>query len=87
MNKYHTIEKVIFKGDAMLLTVDGKEYSFLLAHISPRLEKATAVERDTFEVSPSGYGIHWPLVDEDLSIDALLGIEHQPNSQKAKIAV
>jgi Protein of unknown function (DUF2442) len=87
MNKYHTVEKVIFKGNAMLLTVDGKEYSFLLATISPRLEKASAVERDTFEVSPSGYGIHWPLVDEDLSIDALLGIEHQPKSQKTKMAV
>ena len=23
-------------------------------------------------------GIHWPLIDEDLSIDGLLGVEHKP---------
>jgi hypothetical protein len=35
-------------------------------------------ERNNFEVSPSGYGIHWPLIDEDLSIDGLIGIVHTP---------
>jgi hypothetical protein len=25
-----------------------------------------------FEVSPSGYGIHWPELDEDLSIDGMI---------------
>ena len=35
-------------------------------------------ERATFEISPSGYGIHWPLLDEDISIDGLLGIVHTP---------
>ena len=29
---------------------------------------------------PSGYGIHWPLIDEDLSIDGLLGIVHTPQT-------
>ncbi|MBC7864216.1 MAG: DUF2442 domain-containing protein, partial [Bacteroidia bacterium] len=24
-----------------------------------------------------GYGIHWPLIDEDLSVDALLKISEQ----------
>jgi hypothetical protein len=24
------------------------------------------------EVSPSGYGLHWPLIDEDLAITPLL---------------
>ena len=26
-----------------------------------------------FEISTFGYGIHWPLLDEDMSIDGLLG--------------
>jgi hypothetical protein len=43
--------------------------------------------RAAYEVSPSGYGIHWPLVDEDLSIDGLLGIKHRPKSTGAKMAV
>ena len=25
-----------------------------------------------FELSPSGYGIHWPELDEDLSIDGMI---------------
>jgi len=29
-----------------------------------------------YEFSPSGYGIHWPLIDEDISMDGLLGIAH-----------
>jgi len=37
-------------------------------------EKKYAIQ----EISPSGYGIHWPLLDEDLSVDGLLGIIHAP---------
>jgi hypothetical protein len=29
-------------------------------------------ERNEFKISPSGYGIHWSLLDEDLSINGLL---------------
>ncbi len=39
---------------------------------SPTLASATAGERMNAELSPGGYGIHWPLVDEDLSINGLL---------------
>jgi hypothetical protein len=39
-------------------------------------------------MSPSGYGIHWPLVDEDLSIDGLIGAIHAfPVFSKKKVAV
>ncbi|MBF0567096.1 MAG: DUF2442 domain-containing protein, partial [Nitrospirae bacterium] len=34
-----------------------------------------------FEISPSCYGIHWPLLDEDISIDGLLGIVHAPKRE------
>lgn len=27
-------------------------------------------------LSPSGYGLHWPEVDEDLSVDGLIGTRH-----------
>ena len=32
-----------------------------------RLQEATPEERKNYEISPSGYGVHWPDVDEDLS--------------------
>lgn len=87
MKTQHVVEQVTFHNDMMTLTIDGKGYSFTLADISPRLAVATALERERFEVSPSGYGIHWPLLDEDLSIDGLLGITHQPTFQQKKMAV
>jgi hypothetical protein len=59
-----------------------------MSEISDRLSKATKIEREKYEVSPSGYGIHWPLIDEDLSIDGLLGIKHiPPTYKKQKISV
>mgnify|MGYP006293266545 CR=1 FL=1 len=36
------------------------------------VETTPQVARETIEVSPAGYGLHWPLVDEDLSIDGIL---------------
>ncbi len=30
------------------------------------------LERAMYRISPSGYGIHWPLIDEDLSINGIL---------------
>lgn len=39
---------------------------------STRLANASFVERSRAELSPSGYGIHWPLLDEDLAVGPLL---------------
>jgi hypothetical protein len=72
MNKIHHVEGITFTGSRMLLSVDGKAYSCALADVSERLAHARDFERDEYEVSPSGYGVHWPLVDEDLSVDGLL---------------
>ncbi|MDP2982675.1 MAG: DUF2442 domain-containing protein [Candidatus Latescibacter sp.] len=33
-----------------------------------------------YKIQPSGYGIHWPLIDEDIAIDGLLGIVHTRES-------
>lgn len=38
----------------------------------PRLLNATENERANYEISPSGYGVHWPLIDEDLSAVGIL---------------
>ena len=78
MAKVHEIGSVVFDRDQMRVNIDGKDLVFALKDVSPRLLVAGQAERETFEVSPSGYGIHWPMVDEDLSIDGLLGIEHRP---------
>ncbi len=80
MEKFHLVEKVVCKAGKLSLVVDGKPLEFPLEKISKSLANATIEQLDTFEVSPSGYGIHWPLLDEDISIDGLLGINHKPNT-------
>ncbi len=82
MKKYHDVSNIRFEGDLLAIKIDGKEGKFELKKISPALEKASEQERNTFEVSPAGYGIHWPLLDEDLSIDGLLGIIHRPERKR-----
>ena len=78
MDLYHNVSEVRFEGNQLILKVDGKVMSFYLETISSALLNASTIERETFEISPSGYGIHWPLIDEDMSIDGLLGIVHSP---------
>jgi hypothetical protein len=86
MNKYHNVKKVAFVKEKLTLTVDGKEYTFPLADISKRLTKASPAEREKYEISPAGYGIHWPLIDEDLSIDGLIGAKHKRPQTKKSIS-
>lgn len=76
MDKYHDVKEILFNRNRMKLTIDGKKYVFRLSDISPKLIRASKHELESFEVSPSGYGIHWPLVNEDLSIDGLLHISY-----------
>jgi hypothetical protein len=39
---------------------------------SGKLASATPAQRAHAELSPGGYGIHWPLLDEDLSVHGLV---------------
>lgn len=79
--RFHEIERIEFSGATMLIRVDGRQVGIDLGKVSPRLAAATSAQRSHYEVSPSGYGIHWPELDEDLSIDGLLGIKHAPGNR------
>jgi hypothetical protein len=68
----HQVDEVKFEDNNLILLVDGKSYSFELKKISAKLLAATDWQRKLFTISPSGYGIHWTMLDEDLSIDGLL---------------
>lgn len=68
----HRSISVRLRGRRLLLAADGREYSFDLSTISPKLASAGKKERESFVISPSGYGIRWPLLDEDLSLEALI---------------
>jgi hypothetical protein len=76
MHKAHDVQKIELAGSTMILHVDDKRYEVDIARCSQRLAAATQQQREHFEVSPAGYGIHWPEIDEDLSIDGLIGAKH-----------
>jgi len=76
MKKYHTIEKATVEDGVLHLHVDGKEVRKSLAELSSAFREASLLELETFEITPSGYGLHWPLLDEDISVDGLLGVVH-----------
>lgn len=82
MKTYHDISDLEFEDGFLLVTIDGKLKRYHLKEISSVLEKASMEERNNFQISPSGYGIHWPSLDEDLSIDGLIGVVHTPQLKK-----
>jgi hypothetical protein len=50
---------------------DGRTVSVPLAW-SWRLSQATPAQRKRYEIIGSGEGVHWPDVDEDISIHGML---------------
>lgn len=51
---------------------DGRTISVLLAW-SWRLSEATPEQRKKYRLIGAGQGVHWPDVDEDISVHGMLG--------------
>lgn len=67
---YPAITQVNVTREKIIATMaDGREVSIPVAWF-PRLMNATDVQRSGCEISPGGYGIHWPSIDEDISVRA-----------------
>ena len=72
IKKMHEVRDVHAEEPYLYLDVDGELFRIPWAACSPRLARATRHERQHLQVAPSGYGIHWPEIDEDLAITPLL---------------
>lgn len=59
---------------------DGRVLSVPIAWY-PRLSHGTATERINWRRSGAGHGIHWPELDEDISVENLLAGKHSGESQ------
>ncbi len=60
------------KEDKLIVDLaDGRSISVPLAWF-PRLLHASSTERENWEIAGAGYGLHWPNIDEDLSVEGLL---------------
>lgn len=51
--------------------VDGRKLSVPLAYF-PRLLNVTPTQREHYEISSGGSGLHWDEINEDVSIENLL---------------
>lgn len=49
----------------------------------PRLMHGTAGERANWRLIPSGEGIHWPDLDEDISVESLLAGRRSNETQES----
>jgi hypothetical protein len=85
--KIHDVQMIDFEGTKMVLTVDGQVYRVDLTSISVRLANAKEAARRSYSIAPSGYGVHWPDIDEDLSIDGLIAAAQpvQPGTSGAPL--
>lgn len=65
-------EQVHCTDDELVVTLtDGRTLSVPLAWF-PRLVQASAQQRAQYELLGDGSGIHWPAIDEDISVQGLL---------------
>lgn len=66
------IQDVHITGDEIIAyLVDGRVISVPLAW-SWRLSEASPVQRANFRIIGSGQGVHWPEIDEDISVEGML---------------
>jgi hypothetical protein len=63
------------ESELVVLLTDGRTIMAPLVWF-PRLSSATPEQRAVWELLGDGQGIHWPEIDEDLSIAGLLAGTH-----------
>ena len=75
--------KVFFKGHQMRVVLDNLQQIIVPIDEYPRLHFATRAEQRNFRLTAGGKGIHWPDLDEDISLQGLLqgrGSSESPQS-------
>jgi hypothetical protein len=79
----HPLAKSVeFAGGVMRVALeDGRTLEVPIAWF-PRLREATPEQREDLRLIGGGIGLHWPQLDEDLSIRGLL-FPHPEDAQRA----
>lgn len=66
------VQSVTVSDDALVADLaDGRTITVPLAWF-PRLAHGTSAERANWRLIAGGEGIHWPELDEDISVESLL---------------
>ncbi len=77
------VRDVTVTEEALMVELsDGRSISVPLAWF-PRLMHGTSEERSNWRLIGQGVGIHWPALDEDVSVDNLLAGRASGESQRS----
>ena len=72
IKKFSKSSLCLFQNKLLYVVLsDGRQIATPLSWYT-KLSNATVEELKNWEISPSGVGIHWPDLDEDLSIRPML---------------
>ncbi|OOP56504.1 MAG: hypothetical protein AYP45_08855 [Candidatus Brocadia carolinensis] len=76
-------QRVVFtEGSFIVYLNDGRNISIPLIWY-PRLLNSNKQERDNYELIGDGEGIHWPDIDEDISVEGILAGRRSGESQNS----
>jgi hypothetical protein len=76
-------QEVRISDDALVVDlVDGRTISAPLAWF-PRLAHGSAQERANWRLIAGGEGVHWPDLDEDISVESLLAGRKSGETQES----
>ena len=67
-----TAKRIETTDRELIISVAGDDVRIPWERCSPTLAAATTQQRTEAELSPGGYGIHWPTIDEDLAVSTLI---------------
>ena len=81
--KASTAQRLNITDDALAVDLaDGRTLTVPLAWF-PRLAHGTLSERENWRLLGNGEGIHWPDLDEDISVQSLLGGQRSGETQES----
>jgi len=72
MSSIAKIRRVSFSKFYLIAELDDRRKISVPMDWYPRLKHATQPERKNWQIIGEGMGIHWPDLDEDISLDGLL---------------
>jgi uncharacterized protein DUF2442 len=67
----NAVDVAVTDDRVIVVLADSRELAAPLAWF-PRLADATPDQRQKWRLIGGGHGLHWPDVDEDLSVESLL---------------
>jgi len=76
------VDVTVTRDEITVQLEDGRTLAVPLAWY-PRLLHGTKNERDEWRFVGRGLGIHWPALDEDISVEGLLAGRRSGESQKS----